>query len=771
MPHIAYVATRGEVVLTNNTLKDELKLKNQNWIRAEGFGESDCPVFFKKIFIKSKLKRATVLASAIGIYELYINGKKASDAYFAPGWTSYHNRIQYQSYDVAELLREGENEISIIAAPGWAVGYLGRGNTNHMFFDHISVTAAITVEYVDGNLDRYVTDKSWRVGSGEIVCSEFYHGEQQILGKPLELKGFAVEDTAPDTTLIPDEGCPVKEQERVTAVKLIITPKGERVIDFGQNLAGFTEIRIKGTKGDRVVISHAEVLDRKGNFYTKNLELARNVNAYVLSGEEDILKPHFSFQGYRYIRLDEYPFDEVDLSAFTSVAIYSEMQRTGDFICGNAKLNKLYGNTLWGQRSNFIDIPTDCPQRDERTGWTGDVQVFCRTSAINYDVDRFMRKWLRDVIIEQRPDGAVTSVVPGVSNRGERISTAWGDVCTVAPWELYLAYGDEDILRECFPMMVKWVNYMRKQGEEEYLWLGGEHYGDWLASDAILCPEVREGATQTDLIASAFFAYSTSILIKVGKILGEDMREYEGLYDNIKKTFRKFFIKDGLPTLYPKYDAFSTTRPVKGLTQTAITLVLRFGLYDGEEERQGLVDKLVSMIEENGGKMSSGFVGTPHILHALSENGRVDKAYDLLLCEENPSWLFSVNHGATTIWEHWDSIGDDGRFWNDNKNSFNHCAYGSVFDWVFGCALGINVSPEGAGYRKIIITPHPDKRLGFAAGSILTRQGRLRVRWTYEGDRIRYEIRIPKGTEATVRLDDGISRVCTTGNYCFEIEV
>ena len=746
-------------------------MENANWICAKDLGDSECPVFIKRIIIKEGVKNAVAMATAIGIYELYINGQKATDTYFAPGWTSYRNRIQYQRYDIAHLLRRGENEISIVSASGWAVGYIGKGNTNHMFFDHISVTASITVEYEDGTSDVHVTDESWAVAKGEIISSEFYHGETQVLGAPIEIIGNAIKDNAPDTTLIPDEGCPVKEQERVSAVSLIITPRGEKVIDFGQNLAGFTEIRIKGNKGDRVVISHAEVLDKDGNFYTKNMEMARNVNTYVLSGRDDILKPHFSFQGYRYIRLDEFPHCEIDLSAFTSVSLYSQMTRTGDFICGNSKINKLYSNTIWGQRSNFIDIPTDCPQRDERTGWTGDVQVFCRTAAINYNVDRFMRKWLRDVMIEQRPDGAVTSVVPGVRNRGERVSTAWGDVATVAPWEMYLAYGDEDILREFFPMMVGWVNYIRAQGDEEYLWLGGNHYGDWLASDAILCPEIREGATQTDLIASAFFAYSTSILIKVGQIIGEDVSEYEALHKDIKKTFRKFFMKDGLPTLYPKYDALSTSRPVKGLTQTAITLVLRFGLYEGENERQTLINKLVSMIDENGGKMSTGFVGTPHILHALSENGRSDKAYDLLLCEENPSWLYSVNHGATTIWEHWDSIGDNGEFWNDIKNSFNHYAYGSVFDWVYGVALGIKVKDEGVGYRKITVSPHTDRRLGFACGSILTRYGKLTVKWSYEENRIRYEINIPKGTEADVILDNCIRRVCGEGNYCFETEI
>ena len=743
-------------------------MNNTNWIRADGLGQSDCPVFCKNIKASGRIKKVTAEVTAIGIYELYVNQKKVGDALFAPGWTSYHNRLQYQTYDITDYFDTEESSVAIQCAPGWAVGYIGHGNTNHMFFDHVSVTAELKFEYLDGRTETYVTGEDWQVCRWDTVRSEFYHGEYRVYGAPLERLGMAVADAAPETRLISDEGCPTREQERVPAVSLIITPKGERVIDFGQNLAGYVEIRIKGEKGERVRISHAEVLDKDGNFYTKNLELAKNINTYVLSGTEDILKPKFSFQGYRYIRLDEYPYENVDLSAFTSVAVYSQMKRTGSFVCGHEKINRLYSNTIWGQRSNFIDIPTDCPQRDERTGWTGDVQVFVRTAAINYDVERFMRKWLRDVMIEQRADGAVTSVVPGVAGRGDRISTAWGDVCTVAPWELYLAYGNKSMLEEFYPMMERWIEYMRREGEEEYLWLGGDHYGDWLASDAILCPEVREGATQTDLIASAFFAYSVSIMVKVCRALGRDSSEYETLYGNIKSTFRRFFMKDGLPTLYPKYDAFSTTRPVKGLTQTSVALVLRFGLYEGEDERKILTDKLVDMIKENDGKMSTGFVGTPHILHALSENGRSDAAYDLFLCEKNPSWLYSVNQGATTIWEHWDSIKDDGSFWYDVKNSFNHYAYGSVFDWVYSWVLGINVRDDGAGYKTLDIRPVADKRLGFAEGAIDTENGRVGVRWEFADGKLRYTVEIPDGSLAKITLADGSAHECGGGVYTFE---
>ncbi len=747
-----------------------MTLLNANWVRSIKMDGSECPIFVKKINIKKKPLSAHICVTAIGIYELYVNGKKVGDELFAPGWTSYHKRLMYQDHDILAYLSEGENEIAVHTAPGWAVGYLGRGNTNHKFFDHISVTAMMQLEYADGDSEAVVTDKSWQVMRGQVITSEFYHGEHRDLTAACEYVENAAEDTSPKTVLVPDGRVPVREQERVAPVKLIVTPKGERVIDFGQNLAGYVEIKVKGRRGDRIVISHAEVLDSEGNFYTKNLELAECRNTYVLSGGEDILKPAFSFQGYRYIRLDEYPFDTVDLCAFTSVAIYSDIERTGDFVCGNAKINKLYSNTIWGQRSNFIDIPTDCPQRDERLGWTGDVLAFAKTAAINYDVKEFICKWLDDVMLEQGADGAISSVVPSVSGRGERTSTAWGDAAVVVPWELYLAYGDKEILERYFPMMEGWIRYMRAQGEEEYLWLGGWHYGDWLASDAILCPEVREGATQTDLIASAYFAYSVSLMAGICKVLGKNADEYEELFLNIKKKFREFFMRDGLPVLYPKYDAFSTTRPVKGLTQTSLTLVLKFGLYEGEEERQKLICKLLEEIEANGGCMNTGFVGTLYILQALTENGATKKAFDLFLSEKYPSWLFSVNHGATTIWEHWDGIKDDGSFWDDSKNSFNHYAYGSVFGWVYEWVLGIHIHDGGAGYKKITVAPNVDERLGFARGSVMTQYGPLEVSWTFLDNTVRYELSVPEGIEAVFVLD-GKEQWCRVGKYCFEKKV
>lgn len=742
-------------------------LENGKWIYTDRVESSACPLFARVVKAEKPLKCATIYMTALGMYTVYVNGQRADDRLFAPGFTSYRHRLLYQKYDLTHFFRQGINDLEILCANGWAVGYLGRGNTNHIFADHISVIAELQLEYEDGTTETVQTDEDWLVYQSRILYSELYHGEWVDYTASSGFLGNAQIDASKKIRLELQTSPPVREVERVAAQRVLISPKGERIIDFGQNLAGYVEIAVKGSRGARVTISHAEVLDREGNFYTKNLELAVCKNTYILSGEEDILKPTFTYQGYRYIRLDEWPFETVDLSAFTSVAVHSEMERTGSFLCGHTKVNQLYRNMLWGQRSNFVDIPTDCPQRDERLGWSGDIQVFLRTAAMNYRVDGFMRKWLSDMMLEQEESGAVGSVVPKVPGRGERISAAWGDAAVICPWELYLAYGDLSVLEQFFPMMQKWIAYVRSFGEEEDLWLGGFHYGDWLASDIAMCPEIREGATQTDLIAGAYFYYTVSLMCHVCECLHQDSSFYEALRSRIKQAFRSHFMKNGVPVLYPAYDALSTVREVRGMTQTSLVLILKFGLYEGDDERKALVRALLRMIEENGGKMSTGFVGTPYLLHALSENGEIRAAYNLFLQEENPSWLYSVNRGATTVWEHWDGIRDDGSFWADCKNSFNHYAYGSVFDWVYGVVLGIRVQPDGAGYRKVRIEPHTDRRLQFASGGILTNMGELEVAWYYESDYIRYEITLPSGCEADIALQDGKCYHKSGGQYTF----
>ncbi len=732
--------------------------------------EANVVDFYKKIALSGKVKKATLCASAMGLYLVRINGKRITDSLLNPGWTSYHVRTQYQTYDVTAFLGGKSAEISVTAAEGWAVGDLTWKGRHHVFSDTVSVIAWLDVEYADGREEHFATDDTWGVRTSKILYSEIYHGETVDPTARIKKLGTA-ELSRVKTKLIPQVGKLIHEHERIAPKEFIITPKGERVIDFGQNMTGYVEVRIKGERGGRIVMTHAEVLDTEGNFYNENLRSARSRNEYILSGGEDVFKPTFSFQGFRYIRLDEYPFEEVDLNCFTAVAVYSDMERTGFFSCGNAKVNQLYHNVLWGQRSNYLDVPTDCPQRDERLGWTGDAQVFCRAGAYNFGVHDFFRKWLGDMAAEQslRNDGGVPIVVPDALQRGA-VCCAWGDAAGIIPWEVYLAYGDKKMLAEHFPMMKKWVEYIRHAGTKEYLWVDRWHYGDWLAMDGVVGGDT--GATQKDLIASAYYARVTDILVKAGKLLGKDMSEYEELYRHILDAFHDNFIENGLPCM-SKHISLRDEKNrkeqaiIKPITQTTLAMILHFHLYRGEDERKSMADCLAKIIHENGDRINTGFVGTPYILHALSENGYTDLAYTLLLQEKMPSWLYSVNHGATTMWERWNCINEDGSFSSVSMTSFNHYAYGAVADWLYGVCAGINSLPDGAGYKHIALAPKPSKNLGFVNCRIKTVSGEVISNWYYSGEFIHYEFSVPAGTVAELTLPDGRKETLCGGEYIF----
>ena len=743
-----------------------------NWITAPRDMGVAAVSFTYNLNTEKQIKKATVKATAIGIYTFSINGKKVGKAVLTPGWTSYKNRILYQTYDVTDML-SGNDTLEFGVGQGWSVGYMGYSGSNHFNDDVVALTASVTVEYTDGQVCEFITDESWDTYSTPVTYTEIYGGETVDLTAPIEYLGKAVKHES-SIPLEAQDGEWIVENERIAPVEVIRTPKGELVIDFGQNMTGYVELKIKANRGDRIVMHHGEVLDKDGNFYNANYRTAKSENVYVCSGGDDLFKPTYTFQGFRYVRLTEYPFDTVNVNDIRAIVVHSEMKRTGYYHCGNEKINQLYHNVIWGHKSNYLDIPTDCPQRDERLGWTGDTQVFARTAAINYDVEKFLRKWLRDVSLEQEESGAVPGVVPNAhKGRTTRISAGWGDAACIVPWQLYLAYGNKEDLRTYFPMMKKWVSYLRSAGSEEYLWLGGLHYGDWLAMDD--GQDSYIGATSNDLIASAFFAYSTSLVIKAGEALGEDVEEYRELLANIKKAFREYFMENGMPKKEFPYTEFvdpyrggkapiDTTR--LGMTQTALVLILSFGLCE-EDEKPAIAAKLCEMIKANGNRMTTGFLGTPHILHALSDNGYTDLAYELLFQEENPSWLYSVCHGATTMWEHWNSIKEDGSFWSTDMNSFNHYAYGAVYDWIFAVSSGIKTVESAPGYKRILFAPHPDKRLGFADASIESRSGKGRSSWYYKGDTVYYEFEVPAGSTAEIILPSGYKTEVGEGTYHF----
>ncbi len=739
----------------------EVKFSLAKWITPGVLAPEGTAILSHRFSIDRPMKGATLRASAIGIYYAYINGHRVSDTLFAPGFTAYGKRVLVQEYDVSQLLCEGENTLSIAIGKGWAVSVLQFAQ----MADHVSAIAELSIAFKDGSETVVGTDEDFSVYSSPVLFSDIYGGETYDGTHTPRLLGKASLDPTVKARTVLQMGEWMREKERFPA-RLIVTPKGERVLDFGQNLAGFVEIRIKGRAGDRIVLSHGEVLDKDGNFYNANYRDAKSLATYILKDGENVLRPYFTFYGYRYVRLDEYPGETVDVSAFTSVATYSDMERSGDFHCGNAKINRLYQNVLWGQRSNFLDIPTDCPQRDERVGWTGDAQVFCRTATLNYNVKKFFEKWLGDMMLDQREDGAIYRIVPWNNGPLQYISAGYSDAGVICPWEMYLAYGDKALLSEHFPMMKRWVDYVRTRGEVEELWLGDAHYGDWLGMENPHLVGNCHGATQQDLVASAYFAYVTELLVRAGRVLGRDMTEYEDLHARIKKAFRETFMKDGMTVIYPKYDGLATNRPIHPVTQTGLALVLRFGLCL-PEEREGIVKRLVSMIRENGTHLTTGFLGTGNLLWALVENGETECALDLLFQESYPSWLYAVDHGATTMWEHWDGLKEDGTLWPEKMNSFNHYAYGSVYDFIFGACAGILNAEGTAGYTDLLIRPITDHRFGdHLYASLQTENGLLSSAYYFEGDRVRYEFLIPKNTKAKIVLPDGVHEV-GEGSYIY----
>ena len=737
-------------------------IKKAKWITCQKKTEGENACFTRYFDVDKKVKSATAYASAIGVYELRINGVKQGRSVLTPGLTSYKTRVQYQSYDITGALTDGQNRVCIEVGPGWAVGVYTYCK-NHNVADHTSIIGAIEITYEDKSKQVILTDECWETKTTPVVYSDIYNGETVDMTAPVTALGKAKIDKV-KSKLVYQIGEDIIEQERLAPVEYFVTPKGEKVIDFGQNMTGYVELKISGKKGDVIEFDCAEVLDKEGNFYNANYRSSKSTVKYVLDGVERVYKPRFSFQGFRYIRFINIPSDfDLNLDNIRAIAVNSDIERTGYFRCGDERINQLFHNIIWGQKSNYLDIPTDCPQRDERLGWTGDAQVFCATAARNFKVDKFFKKWLGDLRIDQYPNVVINHICPMLIGGGNA-SAAWADACTIIPWELYRAYNDVSFLEDNFEMMKKYVDYLHSAGSEEFLWLEGSHYGDWLAMDA--GEDSYVGATSVDLIASAFFAYSTELLIKSGKVLGKDMSEYESLYASVRARFREFYMYDGkLHNILPKDEKGERKEGI--LTQTGIILVLKFNLCE-ESERAYFAGELKRLIAENNGKMTTGFVGTPYILDVLTKEGMVDEAYKLLYRNDNPSWLYSVDHGATTMWEHWNGIKEDGSFWSTDMNSFNHYAYGSVGEWLYGTVCGVKI--VGPGYKEIEIAPIPCKKLGFAQCSIDTVSGTVKSGWYYKGDDVYFDFVIPCGVTAKITLPNGKTEIVRCGSYCYTVK-
>ena len=725
-------------------------MNKKNWIT---YPERANSVTFKTLIpLKKTVKKAFISITSMGWYNLFINNKRIDKDVFSPGYTDFNKRVQFQKYNITKVLIDSIN-INIDVGEGWGGGNRFAWGSTFIYFP-MSINYEINVVYVDGTSETFVSDESVDVFTNTIVDSTIYHGEKQDYRCEPKYLGKA-KYIEINSEIIPQEGERIVFGERFSAKKMWKAPNGDLLIDFGQNIAGMVEINIKGKAGDVIKYQPAEVLDKDGNFYNENYRSAISLYSFVLSGKKEILRPKFSFLGGRYIKLIEYP-SYIKKENFTLIAVHSNMDRTCFFECGNKKIQRLYLNSIYGQLSNYLDIPTDCPQRNERLGWTGDAQVFCSTGAIHYNVHKFFRKWIHDMILCQYEDGAIDEIIPIIAKNHRRISSGWSDACAIVPYEIYRAYNDKQILFESLEMIEKWVGFLLANTSKPYIAHNLDPNGDWLATDRFFDPketlqrreaELCPGSTCFDLISTAYLAYDIKIIIAAHKLLKRDHKKYDDLLLKIKEAYQNEFIKDG-HMIGPKALIYSKVGQTC-YTQTGIVLSLYLDLCK-KEDRESLAKDLVNLIDECGGKMTTGFLGTPYILSTLVDCGYKDVAYNLLFQEEFPSWLYSVNKGATTMWEHYDSIKEDGTFWNPTMNSFNHYAYGAVFSWMFNNSVGIKMVKPG--YKEIVIKPLIDKRLGFVNCSFKTKYGIIKVFWKYNDKTVRYEISVPKGIKSTIDL-------------------
>jgi len=719
------------------------------WITIESEkdikGSKPCQYFRKDFTAVKKVKSARVYVTSLGLYQLFLNGKKVSTDLFTPGWTSYKNRIQYQTYDVTSVIQP-KNSIGAIVGDGWYRGNIGWGNENGYYGHKIALLAQLQINYTDGTSELVCTDQSWKVSNGPIVFSDIYNGETYDARN--EMPGWSnagfddsqwgkvavVEQSK--KILIAPQGVPVKAIQEIKPVKLITTPKGEVVFDLGQNMVGWVRLKVQGKKGDQVTLKFAEVLDKAGNFYTENLRAAKATDVFILKGgEQEVFEPHFTFHGFRFVKIEGLS-TPASLDQITGIVIHSEMMPTGSFTCSDPMINQLQHNIQWGQKGNFLDVPTDCPQRDERLGWMGDAQVFSGTAAFNFNVAPFYTKWTKDIAADQLPNGSVPDVIPDVLKGGGG-KTAWADACIIVPWTTYLIYGDQRILEVQYPSMKAWVEYMKTRAGEDNLWTGDWHYGDWLAF-ATTQSDYPGATTEKDLIATAYYSYSSGLLSKIAGIIGQkdDAKSYEQLSENIKKAFQKEFV--------------TPAGRLVSHTQTAYCLALAFNLLPDD-----LIPKAAEYLANDVrkfGHLTTGFVGTPLLCKTLSAHGYDDLAFMLLNRKEYPSWLYPVTQGATTIWERWDGQKPDGSFQDVGMNSFNHYAYGAIGEWLYRYVAGMDIDPENPGYKHILLAPHPGGGLTNADAEFTSLYGKVKSAWKIDGNDFIYEITVPSNTTATVTL-------------------
>ncbi len=775
------------------------------WIEPETEVDIDAikpaPYLRKEFTVKKGLISARACMTARGLYRFYLNGVEGTDHLFTPGFTSYHKRLQVQVYDVTSLLREGRNALGVILGDGWWRGHTGGANLRNNFGYKLAFLGQLVLRYDDGSVEVIGSDGSFKASTGPLLKSDMKEGE--IYDARISLEGWnrpGYDDSSWTPVVVTGDGydhligtrsVPVRQKERF-APKVLRTPNGETVLDFGQNLAGWVEMQVSGEAGTEVVLIHGEALDREGNFTLKNL--AEHVELkhfqevhYILSGSgTESYRPYFAIFGFRYVLVKNCP-GEVRPENFTAVAIYSDLEETGDFTCSHPLINQLVSNTRWSQKSNFMEIPTDCPTR-ERAGWTGDAQLYARTAADFMNVYPFFEKWMADLAAEQYADGCVGSTVPTVFTyhhleEWERVmrnvsdpmlamrrprpgtpsfldgSAGWGDAATIIPWTMYLCYGDREILERQYESAKAWVDYMaacaRTPNEEykdtppyrtytdgepdaNYIWDTKFHYGEWLEADTSfkdLMTALMGSRHTIPYVATAYFAHSSRLLSEMAAVLGheDDAAKYRTLFEKIRRVYNRYFIREDGTVLEGR--------------QASNVRVLAFGLAD-ESKQQAVADRLAQLVVEQDCHLNTGFLSTPFILPVLAEHGYADIAFRLLEQDTCPSWLYAVSKGATTIWENWNGITPEGEL----IGSLNHYAYGAVCDFLFSGVAGIQPVWEQPGYKHFLLKPLVGGTLTQASATLESPYGTIRSGWEKGERRISYHFEVPANTTATIML-------------------
>lgn len=714
---------------------------------------SPAPFTFRKVFAQKKVKRAFITATALGIYELQLNGKKVGEQYFAPGFTSYKHTLQYDFYDVTALLKE-QNELVAVVGGGWAVGRFTYSSKSRITCDRQAFLAELFLEYEDGTREKIVTDESWQqTMDGNYRFGDFYDGE--VYDATIDLnkaKWRAADVYKPKIKplITARYGCPVTAHERLTPIAHFPAKNGkEEIYDFGQNFAGVVSLRIKGRKGQKITVRHAEIITDE-DLNVKSLRTAKATLVYTCKDGEQEYSPRLTYMGFRYIGISGIAPENIEVCA---LALYSDFDETGSFECSDALLNKLQSNIIWSGKSNFVDIPTDCPQRDERMGWTGDISVFARTACFDFDLSAFLEKWLSDVRAEQGRGSGLPLVVPKQGISAPTVATAcWADCIILVPWAEYLARGDTQLLREMYPAMKRYLKAVRfwasLSGPGKYrrhIWKWLFQFGDWCAPEGGIFDWMKRGKW----IATAYYANSCHIVSKIADILGkkEDAKYFAGLSKKIAASFRHVFT-DGKGKLKSEF-------------QTGYVLPLAFGIVEGAE-RESMAQNLERLVRERGYHLSTGFTGTPHILFALADGGKAETAYKLLLQDTAPSWLYCVKGGATTTWEEWTI---DPRK-EGNIPSYNHYAYGAVGDFLYRRVAGIE--PTKGGYKEFRVKPILGGGLTYAKASVKTSYGMAGSEWRVEDGKFFMKVTVPVSCTCRVTMPNGKQVTLQSGEYDLE---